>query len=69
MPPGTPLQTIPSGSSTNLYAMTSPSEGDQSPGPTGLSMIQQQMMANPNAVPYVAGGAAGGPMYRGPYTR
>ena len=73
MPPALPgnlqLANLPSGSNTNLYTMTSPSEGgDQSPA-TGLTMFQQQMVANvnPNAVPYVAGGAAGGPRYT--YTR
>ena len=72
MPPALPgnLQLIPSASNSNLYPMTSPSEGDQSPAAAGLSMIQQQMMpnVNPNTVnPYVAGGATAGPRYA--YTR
>ena len=52
IPPGLPgaqLQMVPSGSSGNLYTMTSPTEINSN--------------VNPYGVPHVAGGAASAPRY------
>ena len=71
MPPGMPgaqLQMIPSGSSSNLYTMTSPTEINSIQGeePSAISMNQPGSIlpnVNPYGVPYVAGGAASAPRY------
>jgi hypothetical protein len=55
--PGAQIQMIPSGSSSNLYTMTSPTE-IQGEEPTGISINQPgSIMPNvsPYGVPYVAG--------------
>ena len=66
--PGGPLQMVPSGSSSNLYTMTSPTEINSIQGEDASAIAMNQagsIMPNvsPYGVPYVAGGATPAPRY------